>query len=185
MRLQPLFAISFLAMLFCSCGNELPPGQKPEQTPAATAVANGIPRLGLFALKASNGQYVSCSMTPDSAGLITLRADRATVGPNEVFTGWYSDDGRFGIQAPNGKYIAVDRENNGLLVSDREYVGDWESFELVDAGNGLIALKNTNGQFVCPHYELPGARATQLVADRPEANEWERFTIVPDPAIGQ
>ena len=172
-------------LLLSSCGTELPPGQDPVPTPAPSSTASGIPRLTLFALKASNGNYVSCSMTPDSTGRIVLRADRAVVGPNEVFTGWYSDEGRFGIQAPNGKYVAADREAGGLLVADREYVGDWESFTIVAQGDQLFALKNSNGQFVCPHYELPGARANRLVADKSEAFEWERFTIVQDPAIGQ
>ena len=182
MRFNTYLAAPLVVALLTSCGSELPPGKNPEPAPAATP---GIPKLGLFALKASSGAYVSCSMTPDSTGLVTLNANRTTISPNEVFTGWYGEDGRMGIKAPNGKYVSVDRNNGGLLVAAQEYVGDWETFELVDAGNGRHALKNSNGQFVCAHYELPGQRAAALVADRPEAFEWEWYTIIQDPAIGQ
>ena len=99
--------------------------------------------------------------------------------------GWYDDAGHMGIMAPNGKVVSVEREAGGLLVADRDYVGEWEYFELVDQGQGLFALKNSNGKFVCPHYDLPGASTNRLLADRDEANEWERSTIVQDPAIVQ
>jgi hypothetical protein len=182
MKFVPSLYGPFLVLALAACSSELPPGQPPTNDEATSGASE--PQLGLFALKASNGSYVSCSMTPDSSGLITLQANRPTVGPNEVFNGWYGEDGRFGIKAPNGRFIAADRNNGGVLVADRDYVGDWETFELVDVGAGLFALKNSNGQFVCAHYELPGDRSSLLVADRAEANEWERFTIVQDPAIG-
>jgi hypothetical protein len=185
MRLNAFFAVPLVAALLSSCGGGLPPGQNPEPAPSAPVAQPGIPRLGLFAIKASNGMYVSCTMTPDSAGKITLLANREKVGPNEVFTAWYDDAGHMGIRAPNGKIISVEREPGGLLVADRDYVGEWEYFELVDQGQGLFALKNSNGLFVCPHYDWPGARANQLGADRSEPYDWERFTIVQDPAIGQ
>ena len=124
-------------------------------------------------------------MTPDSTGVVGLYATSATVGPNEVFTAWYNDAGAFGIKAPNGKFITTDRTREGTLVADREFVAEWEQFELVDAGNGLFALKGTNGKYVCAHYDLPGAHGSQLIADRPDAHEWELFTLVRDPAIGQ
>lgn len=184
MRFNRLFTAAVTVAVFSSCGGELPPGQAPEQTPAPSAQP-GIPRLGLFAIKASNGMYVSCTMTPDSAGKVTLLANREKVGPNEVFTAWYDDAGHMGIMAPNGKFVSVEREPGGLLIADREYVGEWEYFELVEQGQGLFALKNSNGLFVCPHYDEPGSRANQLGADRSEPYDWERFTIVQDPAIGQ
>ena len=184
MRFDRLFTAALVVALFSSCGGELPPGQTPEQA-QAPAARSGIPRLGLFAMKASNGMYVSCTMTPDSSGKITLLANRDKVGPNEVFTGWYDEAGHMGIMAPNGKVVSVEREVGGLLVADRDYVGEWEYFELMDQGQGLFALKNSNGRFVCAHYDLPGTKTNRLMADREEANEWERFTIVQDPAIGQ
>ncbi len=183
MNTRNFIATPLLLLLLASCGGELPPGNEPQPTP--TTGTNTTPRLDLFALRASNGNYVSCTMTPDSAGQVALYANRPTIGPNEVFTAWYSDDGRFGFKAQNGKFITADRNFGGKLVADRDFVGEWESFELIPAGDGLFSLKNTNGKFVGPHYELPGARATQLLADKGEALDWERFTVVEDPAIGQ
>lgn len=185
MRLNVSVAASLVVALLSSCGSELPPGKNPDGTPTVSIYNPAIPTLGLFALKASNGMYVSCSMTPDSSGKVTLYANREKVGPNEVFTGWYDEAGKFGIKAPNGKYISVEREPEGRLIADRDYVAEWEMFEIVPQDDGLFALKNSNGKFVSPHYEMHGSRANELCADRSDAFEWERFTIVKDPAIGQ
>ena len=185
MRPINLLAFTLIAALLTSCCGDLPPAPDPGQVITEPAAEQGIPKLGLFALKASNGMYVSCTMTPDSSGKIILRADRPTVGPNEVFTAGYDDAGRLGIQAPNGKYVAADREMGGVLTADREYVGEWESFEVVTQENGLFALKNSNGKFVGAHHEWTDAKASMLIADRDAANDWERFAIVKDPSIGQ
>lgn len=182
MRLHHL-AIPFIAVLLGSCGGELPPGRSPE--PTAPAPENHTPRLGLFALKASNGAYVSCVTTPDSAGHVALFANRPTVGPNEVFTAWYDDQGHFGFKASNGRFVCADRNFGGKLIADRDYLGEWETFDVVDAGDGRSTLKGSNGRFVGAHYEWHGAKADLLSADKPEANEWERFTVVRDPAIAQ
>ena len=178
---QPL-ALSLLILFLGSCCDRAATGHAPDvgapQDPA-------IPVLGLFALKSSNGQYVSCAMTPASAGHVLLYANKATVGPNEVFTAQYTDNGRFGIKAPNGKFVTVERNFGSILSADRDYVGDWETFELVDAGQGRSAFKNSNSQFVGAHHELPAPTASQLLADKPEAHDWEFFTVERDPAIGQ
>ncbi len=180
MRSYLFFAIPAMAVLLGSCCDALPKSKGAEQ-----AATNGVPALGLFALKASNGSYVSCAMTPDSTGHVLLQANKPGVGPNEVFTAKYLDDGRLGIQAPNGKIVTVDRNFGGILTADRDYVGEWETFEIVDVDSGVVALRNTNSQFVGAHYELPSPNAAALIADKAQANEWEHFTIVRDPAIGQ
>lgn len=176
-----LFAIALLPLFITSCGGNLPEGTNP--TPTTPAASAPMPPLGLFALKASNGSYVSCAMPADSTGGAGLFANRPTIGANEVFTAWYDNVGHFGFVASNGKFITADRKNGGMLVADRDLAGEWETFEIVDAGNGLYALKNTNGQFVCAHYELPGTQAAQLRADRPDVHEWEQFEIVRDPRV--
>lgn len=182
MRPQNLFAALAASVLVASCCGDLPKSPQPTAAPAEAA------RLGKFALKASDGSYVSCSMTPDTAGHIGLFADRTAIDSSAVFTAQYKEDGHFGIVAANGKVITADRNMGSVLLADRDYVGDWETFELVDGGNGLFSLKNSNGQFVGAHLEAPGSegrRGSQLIADRLDANDWERFTVVRDPAIGQ
>lgn len=172
----PLAIIAFSALLNACCDG-LPVTQNGDPAPA-------IPELGLFAMKASNGQFVSYATT-DSSGRVILLANKAAVGPNEVFTAKYTDKDHFGIVAANGKVVTANRDLGSVLVADRDYVGEWENFTLTDLGNGLVAFKNSNGQFVSAHHELPAPNTSQLIADKLAAYEWEQFTIVRDPAITQ
>jgi hypothetical protein len=163
------FAILTLSALLNGCCDGLPVGQTPGQAPV-------IPQLGLFALKASNGQYVTYA-TPDSSGRVILQATKTSVGPNEVFTAKYSDSDHFGIAAANGKIVCVDRNQGSVLIADRDYVGEWETFTLEDVGNGHVAFKNSNGQYVGAHHDLPAPHSSQLIADKLAAYEWEQFVI--------
>ncbi len=177
MRLHAPIAIVALSLLLNACCDALPVGKSADGVPA-------IPELGLFALKASNGQFVTYAV-PDSSGKVVLLANKVAVGPNEVFTAKYTDKDHFGIVAANGKVVTANRDQGSVLIADRDYVGDWENFTLSDLGNGLVGFKNSNGQFVSAHHELPAPNTSQLIADKLAAYEWEQFTIVRDPAITQ
>jgi len=49
----------------------------------------------------------------------------------------------------NSKYVVSElRSSNIPLEADRERIGTWEHFEVVDAGSGMIALKAINDKFV-------------------------------------
>ncbi len=173
-------AATLMALLLGSCCDGLPKGPDPGMiVPTGT----DLPKLGLFALKASNGSYVTCSTAPDSSGHVLLYANKPSVGPNEVFTAEYTDNGLFGIKAPNGKIVTADRNQGNILIADRDYVGEWERFELVNAADGKFAFKNSNGQFIGAHHEIPAT--SQLIADKAQASDWEFFTVERDPAIGQ
>lgn len=175
------FIAALAAAVLVSCSSELPRGDEAAVEPGNPA-RTGLPTL---ALRASNGMYVSCAQTPDSSGQIILVANQPAIGPAEVFQPWYDDNGNMGLKAANGKFITADRGHGGIVLADRDYVGEWESFALIDAGQGRFILKNSNGKFVSADFGLPGSRRGMLVADRETLSDQERFTVVYDPVTEQ
>jgi hypothetical protein len=85
-------------------------------------------------------------------------------------------------------YYAITANGNGMLVSaqtsasvlaaDRTVAGDGESFELVDNGDGTLALRaKLNGRFA----SVDVAAGGRLAATAPAVGASERFTRVPQP----
>ncbi|MDR7855050.1 stalk domain-containing protein [Tissierella sp.] len=52
------------------------------------------------------------------------------------------------IKTFNGLYLCAENGGDGQLVADRENIGEWETFEMIDLGKGYIALKGNNGKYV-------------------------------------
>ncbi|MFC2156543.1 hypothetical protein ACFLT9_01770 [Acidobacteriota bacterium] len=57
------------------------------------------------------------------------------------------------LKGANGKYVSADGGLNGLLVSNRDEIGEWERFEIFVFEGKKIALKAWNGRFVAPDAE--------------------------------
>jgi len=52
------------------------------------------------------------------------------------------------IKTFNGKYLCSENGGGSTLVANRDQIGDWETFEVIDLGKGNIALKSYNGYYV-------------------------------------
>ena len=75
----------------------------------------------------------------------------------------------------NGEYVCADNAGTNALIANRTSVGQWESFQVVDAGNGNIAfLALANNKYVTAE----NAGATNLIANRTAVGAWETFTEV-------
>jgi hypothetical protein len=77
----------------------------------------------------------------------------------------------------NGKFVSADANLGATapLVANRTAVAGWELFQIVDAGNGTIALRvSETGKYVSADANLGG----QLVANRTTIGDWERFQWV-------
>ncbi|MBZ4415358.1 family 16 glycosylhydrolase [Myxococcus sp. RHSTA-1-4] len=74
------------------------------------------------------------------------------------------------------KFVSADQNlTNTALVADRATVQDWEEFQVVDAGGGLIALRAVySDRYVSADTNLGG----QLVANRTSIQDWEKFEWV-------
>ncbi len=86
----------------------------------------------------------------------------------------------------NNQYVSADQNlPNVQLIANRPSAGTaggWESFTVVDAGGGLIALRASNGRYVAADSGL--AAYAPLVANRTAISTWEKFTWT-DVAGGQ
>lgn len=72
----------------------------------------------------------------------------------------------------SGKYVS---SNNGgaPMTCDRPSFDGWEKFDVIDAGNGKVALKGTNGLYVSSEN---GTAA--MKCNRQTAGDWEKFEWV-------
>ncbi len=55
---------------------------------------------------------------------------------------------RVALQANNGQWVVAEGGGGGQVYANRNAVGPWETFRLVDLGGGYIALQADNGQYV-------------------------------------
>ena len=82
------------------------------------------------------------------------------------------------LRAFNGAFVCADLSDRGemtnALIANRNQVGPWETFVLVDLGKGQVALRAANGKYVCADQE----RGDVLFADRDERGEWETFELL-------
>lgn len=74
----------------------------------------------------------------------------------------------------NNGFVSADQNlANTQLVANRASASGWESFQVLDAGNGTIALKASNGMYVSADLNI--AANAPLVATRTAINTWETF----------
>lgn len=82
------------------------------------------------------------------------------------------------LKAANNAYVSsnagLEDDRAGILVADRAEAGAWETFELVDLGDGKVALRASNGKFVCADRSIGGL----LVANRDTVGDWETFELL-------
>ena len=81
-----------------------------------------------------------------------------------------------GIKAnANSKIVTADNRGANPLIANRAEVGNWERFDIVDAGSGFVALRaKINNRYVTA--ESAGTKA--LIANRTAIGTWEKFRIV-------
>ncbi|MFD6564262.1 ThuA domain-containing protein [Micromonospora profundi] len=74
----------------------------------------------------------------------------------------------------NNQYVSAPNSTTAL-IANRSAIGTSERFDLVDLGNGNVALRaKSNGQFVAAE----NAGAAALIANRASAGAWETFQLV-------
>jgi beta-xylosidase len=75
----------------------------------------------------------------------------------------------------NGKIVTADNAGASPLIANRDSVGQWESFDEIDLGNGNVALlAHANGKYVT----ADNAGASALVANRDSIGQWETFQLL-------
>lgn len=81
------------------------------------------------------------------------------------------NSGKWAFQCPaTGMYLCIE-EAGKIPVVNRAAAGQWESFTLLDNGDGTFGIKSYHNTYLC-------AQNGSLVADRTSAGGWEKFKIV-------
>lgn len=78
------------------------------------------------------------------------------------------------LRAYNGQYVSAEGGGGAEVVANRDEVGEWETFELIELEGTKIALRAYNGQYI----SAEGGGGGEVVANRDEIGEWETFDLV-------
>lgn len=76
------------------------------------------------------------------------------------------------LQSNTGKYVSSE---NGTMpvIADRNYVGGWEHFTVIDVGNGKVALQGNNDRYVSSENGI-----ANMTCNRESVGDWEQFEWV-------
>ena len=76
----------------------------------------------------------------------------------------------------NSKYVCADNAGASALIANRTAIGGWETFKLVQNGDGSVSLlAAANNRYVC----ADNAGAAALIANRTAIGPWEEFDRIP------
>ena len=79
------------------------------------------------------------------------------------------------LAGANNMYVCADNAGVSPLIANRATAGGWETFTVVDAGNGDIGLQSgANGKYVT----ADNAGTSPLIANRTSVGPWETFTEI-------
>jgi hypothetical protein len=74
----------------------------------------------------------------------------------------------------NGLYVTAENAGGSPLIANRSGLGAWEQFQIIDLGNGTVALRSlVNGRFVCADH----GGNSPLIANRDTPGPWEQFRL--------
>jgi len=121
-------------------------------------------KSGLYFAKESGTDKIICSETYMN-GSSTFTIELIELSNTPV-------SGMITIKGNNQKYVSSEYGRKPMNCN-RDNIGDWEQFEVVDAGAGLIALKGINGKYVSSEN---GREA--ITCRRSSIGSWEKFTLI-------
>jgi hypothetical protein len=78
------------------------------------------------------------------------------------------------LQANNGQWWVAENGGGNVINANRNAIGSWEQFRLVDLGGGNVALQCVNGQYVVAE----GGGGQQLFCNRNAIGSWETFAKI-------
>lgn len=79
------------------------------------------------------------------------------------------------IRAANGQWWVAENGGGNVINANRNVIGPWERFRIIDLGAGRVALQCVNGQYVVAE----GGGGQQLRCNRGAIDVWETFRLIP------
>ena len=158
------------------------------QNPSVTiywGTSDGDTNIGLWTQQLSLGNLGKQTFSRDISGLnpgtiyyyrcyASNSAGASWASSTETFTTDTKASVLISLQAANGQYVCAEGGGGREVVANRDAMAAWETFELIDLGNGYYALQAANGQFFCA--ESGGGR--EVVANRDAIGAWETFKLI-------
>jgi hypothetical protein len=80
---------------------------------------------------------------------------------------------RVAIKSFNGYYLCAENGGGSELVANRDNIGDWETFWLINLGKGYVALQGNNGDYVSVYND-----DTNVYVNNSELNKWNNFQLL-------
>ncbi len=118
-------------------------------------------------LTAFNGKFLCCEGEK-------IVSNRGKVGPWEVFSFIWLSGKRFALRAYTGKYVCAEGGGGGEVNVNRDRIGEWEQFTLVQHGD-RVSFRTHNGHYLCADFNL--GLDGLIVADRDVSGPYEWFEI--------
>jgi YVTN family beta-propeller protein len=122
-------------------------------------------------LSVSNSRYVS-----GNDGTSALTADRTSAGPWELFREVLPPHvSNYLKSLANGRYVTTPGSAGPLIASDAAGITNSETYDMVGAGDGYIALfAHADSEFV----SADNGGNSPLIANRTVIGQWERFKVI-------
>ena len=83
------------------------------------------------------------------------------------------EESAIALRSANDQYVCAEGGGGDVVVANRNAIAAWETFKLIDRGNGNVALQAANGQYVCAE----GGGGNVVVANRNAIAAWETFKL--------
>ena len=158
------------------------------QNPSVTiywGTSDGGTNIGLWTQQLSLGNLGKQTFSRDISGLnpgtiyyyrcYASNSEGASwASPTETFTTDSTASILISLQANNGQYLCAEGGGGHEVVANRDAIAAWETFGLIDRGNGYYALQADNGQYLCAE----GGGGNGVVANRDWISDWETFRLI-------
>ena len=78
------------------------------------------------------------------------------------------------LKAANNKHLCAHSDLNDAIIANIDWVGTWETFQLVTFDNKECAILSYNGNLLCADLR----QQNELFANRSRLGSWETFTLI-------
>lgn len=116
------------------------------------------------------------NMTKERFWFSFLKTDKKYIGITSVesFFNGSNPINIVSIIASNNKYLSSIKDENNLIIANRDLPQNWEAFNLIDLGNGKYSFKTDDERYLSARFDKEGL----ITHEAKEVLDWETFYLV-------